>query len=107
MENTENKVNVTDITVIDESERKSVFVVNKESVSTKSADMNDLGIQTALIVTNESNLTESIIMSNAEAQSTPVLVKENNKTDDEMRNWFCEIMGEIKLMSNVLRGEIK
>ena len=41
--------------------------------------------------------------------STPVSTRESNKTDDETRNWFREIMGEIKLSNqNIsLKDEIK
>ena len=58
MENTESKINETDVTVSDESENKSMFV-NKENMSTESADRSDSGIQTDVRLANESNFTES------------------------------------------------
>ena len=47
-ENNEIEVNITDVTVIDESESKSIFV-NKENVSTESTDTNDSGLELSLI----------------------------------------------------------
>ena len=70
MENTESKINKTDITVSDESENKSMSV-NNENMSTESADRSDSGAQTGLIITNENNLSDSITISNAGAKSTP------------------------------------
>ena len=49
MENTESKINETDVTVSEESENKSMFV-NKENMSTESADRSDSGIQTDVMV---------------------------------------------------------
>lgn len=68
MENTENKINTADVTVMSESESQS--------------------------------MTESVVMDEVRVHSTPVSTRDSDKTDDETRNWFHEIMGEIKQMFN-------
>ena len=74
MENNENKINKTDVTVGDESENKSMFI-NKENILTESAEKSDSGIQTDVTLANESNFgnfTESKIMNEVEIHSTPI-----------------------------------
>ena len=55
MENTESKINKTDVTVSDESENKSMSA-NKENMSTELADTSDSGIQTGLIAVSYTHL---------------------------------------------------